>query len=179
MACFLRQWSPTRSNLFGWTSPYMDPPPLFQWLESGQLAFDCSCVSRISQTRKGKPTYNPNFPENEENWAEGRASKICLCGHFQRWISDPPPGVPTYDFAKSRTRNQDKCGQFGAGSGADPGGGPTLTLGFEAPKLSIFGPYLIFPLFFLPRFARHIISLICCLFIVQIEKFSSLALLGM
>ena len=35
--------------------------------------------------------------------------------------------------------------------GADPGGGPRgpgpppLTLGFEAPKLSIFGPYLIFP----------------------------------
>ena len=27
-----------------------------------------------------------------------------------------------------------------------PGGlGPPLTLGFEAPKLSIFGPYLIFP----------------------------------
>ena len=27
-----------------------------------------------------------------------------------------------------------------------PGGpGPHLTLGFEAPKLSIFGPYLIFP----------------------------------
>ena len=36
-------------------------------------------------------------------------------------------------------------------SGADPvaggpgGPGPPLTLGFEAPKLSIFGPYLIFP----------------------------------
>ena len=36
-------------------------------------------------------------------------------------------------------------------AGADPGGGgpggpgPPLTLGFEAPKLSIFGPYLIFP----------------------------------
>ena len=34
-------------------------------------------------------------------------------------------------------------------SGADPGGapgaGPPPTLGFEAPKLSIFGPYLIFP----------------------------------
>ena len=29
-------------------------------------------------------------------------------------------------------------------SGADPGG-PPLTLGFEAPKFSIFGPYLIFP----------------------------------
>ena len=33
--------------------------------------------------------------------------------------------------------------------GADPGGAPgaqdPLTLGFEAPKLSIFGPYLIFP----------------------------------
>ena len=29
-------------------------------------------------------------------------------------------------------------------SGADPGG-PPLILGFEAPKLSIFGPYLIFP----------------------------------
>ena len=35
-------------------------------------------------------------------------------------------------------------------TGADPGGGgpgpraPPLTLGFEAPKLSIFGPYLIF-----------------------------------
>ena len=34
-------------------------------------------------------------------------------------------------------------------AGADPGGGPgglgpPLTLGFEAPKLSIFGPYLIF-----------------------------------
>ena len=25
------------------------------------------------------------------------------------------------------------------------GGAPPLTLGFEAPKLSIFGPYLIFP----------------------------------
>ena len=36
-------------------------------------------------------------------------------------------------------------------AGADPGGGgpgaraPSLTLGFEAPKLSIFGAYLIFP----------------------------------
>ena len=36
-------------------------------------------------------------------------------------------------------------------TGADPGGGPRgpgpppVTLGFEAPKLSIFGPYLIFP----------------------------------
>ena len=35
-------------------------------------------------------------------------------------------------------------------TGADPGGAPgarapPLTLGFEAPKLSIFGPYLIFP----------------------------------
>ena len=30
--------------------------------------------------------------------------------------------------------------------GGSPGGpGPPLTLGFEAPKLSIFGPYLIFP----------------------------------
>ena len=30
--------------------------------------------------------------------------------------------------------------------GVDPGGpGPPLTLGFEAPKLSIFGPYLSFP----------------------------------
>ena len=29
--------------------------------------------------------------------------------------------------------------------GGGPGGpGPPLTLGFEAPKLSIFGPYLIF-----------------------------------
>ena len=39
---------------------------------------------------------------------------------------------------------------FPHSSGADPGGGPgglgpPLTLGFEAPKLSIFGPYLIFP----------------------------------
>ena len=33
------------------------------------------------------------------------------------------------------------------------------TLGFEAPKLSIFGSYLIF-LFFWPSFAQHIISLI-------------------
>ena len=31
--------------------------------------------------------------------------------------------------------------------GGGPGGPgpPPLTLGFEAPKLSIFGPYLIFP----------------------------------
>ena len=40
------------------------------------------------------------------------------------------------------------AGSFRAG--ADPGGAPgarapPLTLGFEAPKLSIFGPYLIFP----------------------------------
>ena len=36
---------------------------------------------------------------------------------------------------------------FGSNTGADPGGAraPPLTLGFEAPKLSIFGPYLIFP----------------------------------
>ena len=32
------------------------------------------------------------------------------------------------------------------GSGGGPRGpGPPLTLGFEAPELSIFGPYLIFP----------------------------------
>ena len=71
--------------------------------------------------------------------------------------------------------------------GADPGGAPgarapPLTLGFEAPKLSIFGPYLIFSIFFFaslrsvyyffnmllfhssnrkifqPHFARHVIS---------------------
>ena len=39
-----------------------------------------------------------------------------------------------------------------ANSGVDPGGpwvpGPPLTLVFEAPKLSIFGSYLIFPQFF-------------------------------
>ena len=29
--------------------------------------------------------------------------------------------------------------------GGPRGPGPPLTLGFEAPKLSIFGPYLIFP----------------------------------
>ena len=33
--------------------------------------------------------------------------------------------------------------------GGAPGArAPPLTLGFEAPKLSIFGPYLIFPQFF-------------------------------
>ena len=65
------------------------------------------------------------------------------------------------------------------GSRGGPGGpGPPLTLGFEAPKLSIFGPYLIFPYFFLPRFAWHIISLICCFFKVQIQKFSSLTSLS-
>ena len=64
-------------------------------------------------------------------------------------------------------------------TGADPGA--PLTLGFEAPKLSIFGPYLMFPQFFVllgsayyffnillfhssnsknvqPRFAQHMIS---------------------
>ena len=47
-------------------------------------------------------------------------------------------------------------------TGADPGGAgartPPLILGFEAPKLSIFGPYLIYLQLFCPRFARHIIS---------------------
>ena len=67
-------------------------------------------------------------------------------------------------------------------SGVDPGGPggprlPTLTLGFEAPKLSILGLYLIFP-FFWPHFIWHIISLIFCFFIIQIQNFSSLALLG-
>ena len=38
-------------------------------------------------------------------------------------------------------------------AGADPAGAwgpspPPLTLGFEAPKLSIFGPYLLLPHFF-------------------------------
>ena len=75
---------------------------------------------------------------------------------------------------------------FRHGSRGGPRGpvglGPPLTPGFEAPKLSIFGPYLIFPLFFFaslrsayyffnmllfqssnskifqPRFARHMIS---------------------
>ena len=37
--------------------------------------------------------------------------------------------------------------QGGRGPGAQ-GPGPPLTLGFEAPKLSIFGPYLIFTYFF-------------------------------
>ena len=44
--------------------------------------------------------------------------------------------------------------------GGTRGPGPPLTLGFKAPKLSIFGPYLIFPYFFLPRFAQCIISLL-------------------
>ena len=51
-----------------------------------------------------------------------------------------------------------RCGSRGGTRGP----GPPLTLGFKAPKLSIFGPYLIFPYFFLPRFTQHIISLICC-----------------
>ena len=33
----------------------------------------------------------------------------------------------------------------GVDGGGAGGQGPPLTLGFEAPKLSIFGPYLIFP----------------------------------
>ena len=36
--------------------------------------------------------------------------------------------------------------EFEQAAGADPGGpGGPGPLGFEAPKLSIFGPYLIFP----------------------------------
>ena len=63
-----------------------------------------------------------------------------------------------------------------ARTAADPGG--PRTLGFEAPRLSIFGLYFIFPYFFLPHFAWHIISLIFYFFIVQIQKFSSLTSLG-
>ena len=47
------------------------------------------------------------------------------------------------NFSVIKLRN---CLQAGADPGGGPGGpGPPLTLGFEAPKLSIFGPYLIFP----------------------------------
>ena len=37
---------------------------------------------------------------------------------------------------------------FRRGSRGAPGARAPLTLGFEAPKLSFFGPYLIFPYFF-------------------------------
>ena len=59
-------------------------------------------------------------------------------------------------------------------SGADPGGAPgaraPLTLGFEAPKLSILGPYLIFLIFFASlRSAYYFFNML--LFKVQIQNF--------
>ena len=95
--------------------------------------------------------------------------------------ADDPPGSTPRPRSTSLPLNRRRaCWEIQVRiQGGPRGPGPPLTLGFEAPKLRIFGPYLIFPQFFLPRFTRHIISLICCLFIVQIEKFSSLASLGM
>ena len=42
-------------------------------------------------------------------------------------------------------QGQNKSHQVRIQGGAPGARAPPLTLGFEAPKLSIFGPYLIFP----------------------------------
>ena len=78
----------------------------------------------------------------------------------------PPPGSTcsshtSYDTGEARRNLPEVNGKISflyvrLWSGADPGGGARgpggpgaqaspLTQGFEAPKLSIFGPYLIFP----------------------------------
>ena len=68
-------------------------------------------------------------------------------------ISPSPPSPrpqPTRMKLVSGTRPEEICFtsnvQCQVRIQGGPGGpGPPLTLGFEAPKLSIFGPYLIFP----------------------------------
>ena len=72
--------------------------------------------------------------------------KLCVGSyHMWRLLSNPD----NYSFIMYRqVRIQ----------GGPRGPGPPLTLGFEAPKLSIFGPYLNFSIiFFLPRFTRQIL----------------------
>ena len=71
-----------------------------------------------------------------------------------------------------RVRSYFRCGSRGGSGG---GQGPPLDPRFWGPKIEHFWALFNFSLiFFLPRFARHIISSICCFFKVQIQKFSSL-----
>ena len=52
----------------------------------------------------------------------------------------------TFGYLTAKIEMKIWQGTWNGGSRGGPGGpGPSLTLGFEAPKLSIFGPYLIFP----------------------------------
>ena len=102
--------------------------------------------------------------------------KRSCCSSFAYWLQM----IWIVSFRKT---GHSTCSKIRCGSRGGPGGpGPPLTLGFEAPKLSIFGPYLIFPLIFFaslrsayyffnmllfqssnskifqPRFTRHMIS---------------------
>ena len=62
-------------------------------------------------------------------------------------------------------------------TGADPGGRRDPR--FWGPRIEHFWALFDFSIiFFVPHFTRHIISLICYFFIVQIQKCSSLASLG-
>ena len=65
------------------------------------------------------------------------------------------------------------------GGGPRGPGPPPLTPSFEAPKLSILGPYLIlFLIFFASLRSAYFFFNILLFFTIRIQKFSSLALLG-
>ena len=101
-----------------------------------------------------------------DNYSFVTAFSILLYKWKQQVLYRQPTISQTKMLKNTRTRKHygrmrtahfsDWAGAGGEGRqtpGADPRGGPggpapALTLGFEAPKLSIFGPYLIFHNFF-------------------------------
>ena len=67
--------------------------------------------------------------QNRETFLK-KLQMVFVCSHFSEMFSN---------------RMQLAIPQVRIQGGAPGARAPPLTLGFEAPKLSIFGPYLIFP----------------------------------
>ena len=100
-------------------------------------------------------TYNYIGPRLYQN-SKGQHRSTNMCPLFSLYIfefsgmCDHPTLQHTNTLTLTRKTRSAATGHphthTRCGSGGGPGGpGPPLTLGFEAPKLSIFGPYLIFP----------------------------------
>ena len=97
-------------------------------------------------------------------------------------VGTHPTGMLSYTFRKFHTEPSNvrlSNANFRRGSGGGPGArSPPLTLGLRPQNWAFMGPIYFFHNYFLPGFAWHIISLICCFFKVQTQKFSSLTSLS-
>ena len=103
---------------------------------------------------------------------EGRGAEGVSCDHHPWCIVPHCTGNPLVPAPSSRYRTLPQVwiwGVLGAWAPLDPR--------FWGPKIEHFWALFNFSTIFLPHFTWHIISLIFCFFIVQIQKFSSLAML--